>query len=119
MTPEEYRTNALAHLDASSESLYKRLLERSQDSLKLHPSRTIPKHLEIIILPKTDEVFQEDVLAVACKRLVKHYQTLGWQAKIEVDCDPFQLYKTQTHTLYLTFSKSSLVKMWYKLSGTY
>ena len=93
MTPDEFKTNALCRLDSASDSLYKRLLEKSQDSLKRYPPRSVPKFLKIEIIPETDEVFQEKVLDIACSRLIKHYKSIGWQAKIEVDFDPFLFIK--------------------------
>lgn len=119
MTPDEFKSNALCKLDSASDSLYKRLLEKSQDSLKHYPSRSVPKYLKIEILSETDETFQEEVLDIACKRLVKHYKSIGWQAKIEVDFDPFFIYKTPSHILHLTYTTSPLVKFWYNVSGSY
>lgn len=119
MTPDEFKTNALCRLDSASDSLYKRLLEKSQDSLKRYPPRSVPKFLKIEIIPETDEVFQEKVLDIACSRLLKHYKSIGWQAKIEVDFDPFFIYKTPSHVLHLMYTTNPLVKFWYNVSGNY
>ena len=119
MTPDEFKTNALRRLDSASDYLYKRVLEKSQDSLKRYPSRSVPKFLKIEIISETDEIFQEEVLDIACSRLIKHYKSIGWQAKIEVDFDPFSIYKTPSHTLHLTYTTNPLVKFWYNVSGSY
>ena len=119
MTPDEFKSSALCKLNLSADSLYKRLLEKSQDSLKQYPSQSVPKSLKIEIISETDETFQEEVLDIACRRLVKHYQSIGWQAKIEVNFDPSFIYKTPSHILHLTFTTSLLVKFWYNVSGSY
>ena len=119
MTPDEFKSSALCKLNLSADSLYKRLLEKSQDSLKQYPSQSVPKSLKIEILSETDETFQEEVLDIACRRLVKHYQSIGWQAKIEVNFDPSFIYKTPSHILHLMYTTSLLVKFWYNVSGSY
>ena len=119
MTPDEFKSSALCKLNLSADSLYKRLLEKSQDSLKQYPSQSVPKSLKIEIISETDETFQEEVLDIACRRLVKHYQSIGWQAKIEVNFDPSFIYKTPSHILHLTYTTSLLVKFWYNVSGSY
>ena len=119
MTPDEFKSSALCKLNLSADSLYKRLLEKSQDSLKQYPSQSVPKSLKIEIISETDETFQEEVLDIACRRLVKHYQSIGWQAKIEVNFDPSFIYKTPSHILHLTYTTSFLVKFWYNVSGSY
>ena len=119
MTPDEFKSSALCKLKLSADSLYKRLLEKSQDSLKQYPSQSVPKSLKIEIISETDETFQEEVLDIACRRLVKHYQSIGWQAKIEVNFDPSFIYKTPSHILHLTYTTSLLVKFWYNVSGSY
>ena len=119
MTPDEFKSSALCKLNLSADSLYKRLLEKSQDSLKQYPSQSVPKSLKIEIISETDETFQEEVLDNACRRLVKHYQSIGWQAKIEVNFDPSFIYKTPSHILHLTYTTSFLVKFWYNVSGSY
>lgn len=119
MTPEEFTNNAYSKLDSASQSLYKRLLENSQYSLQQYPFRSIPKSLSIVIIRETDEVFPKEVLNTACSRLVAHYKSLGWQAKIEVDFDPLSLYETPEHVLHLTYTTNPLVKFWYKVSGNY
>ena len=119
MTPDEFKSSALCKLNLSADSLYKRLLEKSQDSLKQYPSQSVPKSLKIEIISETDETFQEEVLDIACRRLVKHYQSIGWQAKIEVNFDPSFIYKTPSHILHLTYTTSLLVKFWYNVSGRY
>ena len=119
MTPDEFKSSALCKLNLSADSLYKRLLEKSQDSLKQYPSQSVPKSLKIEIISETDETFQEEVLDIACRRLVKHYQSIGWQAKIEVNFDPSFIYKTPSHILHLTYATSLLVKFWYNVSGSY
>lgn len=119
MIPDEFKSSALCKLNLSADSLYKRLLEKSQDSLKQYPSQSVPKSLKIEIISETDETFQEEVLDIACRRLVKHYQSIGWQAKIEVNFDPSFIYKTPSHILHLTYTTSLLVKFWYNVSGSY
>ena len=119
MTPDEFKSSALCKLNLSADSLYKRLLEKSQDSLKQYPSQSVPKSLKIEIISETDETFQEEVLDIACRRLVKHFQSIGWQAKIEVNFDPSFIYKTPSHILHLTYTTSLLVKFWYNVSGSY
>ena len=118
MSPKEYQEHANNTLDQQVDKYYRELLYRAKTQLR-SCSKQFPKHIELKVLPHTDRIYHDAALKLACTRLIRHYESLGWVAKISIDHSILGVYETSSHILHLTSNCGPLTRFWYKLSSRY